>query len=237
MNGGLAIFVKTPGHSALKTRLAADCGTRYAEQWHTRAAGVVASVAQQAQAQFAMTGYWAVAERGACDQWPGLPVLAQGGGGLGARMARVHAQLVADHGFGVLVGADTPQITVDLLGQATDWLANPAPRLLLGPASDGGFWLFGANVVPPLEAWTSVAYSAADTAHALQRSMQALGDWRTLTTLSDLDTVADLATVRRALQALPAPTPEQRTLAFWMRDSTDRDCTDRDCTNTDTSDA
>ncbi len=217
MSGGaLAIFVKTPGHSPVKTRLAAERGERYAIEWHRRAAAAVASVASVAQARYGMTAYWAVAESDALEAWSGLPAIAQGEGGLGARMARVHAQLVARHGFGLLLGADAPQLTAALLGDAVDWLSRPSPRLLLGPASDGGFWLFGGNIAPPLQAWEAVGYSAADTARQLRHSMRDTGDWRTLTTLTDADHASDLATVQRDLHALPDPTPEQRGLARWM---------------------
>ncbi len=217
MNGGLAILVKTPGRSPVKSRLAAGRGAPYAIEWYRHAAAAVASVAKQAQIDFGITAYWAVAEHEALQDWPGLPAIAQGEGGLGARMAQVHAQLVARHGFGILLGADTPQLTAASLGETASWLSRPSPCLALGPARDGGFWLFGGNVAPALGAWTGVAYSTADTARDLQRSMRGTGDWHLLPTLSDTDDATDLDRVQRALQALEAPTAEQRALARWMR--------------------
>lgn len=218
MSGALAIFVKTPGRSRIKTRLAAECGEPYAIEWYRRAAAAVASVAGVAQERYGVTAYWAVAETDALDAWPGLPTIAQGEGGLGARMGRVHEELVERHGFGMLLGADTPQLTTGLLGEAIEWISDPAPRLLMGPAADGGFWLFGGNRVPPRQAWTSVVYSVADTARELQQSMRDLGDWRTLATLTDADHVSDLVPVHRALQSLADSTPEQRALDRWMRE-------------------
>ena len=236
MTGALAIFVKTPGRSPLKTRLANECGERYATEWYRRAAAAVASVAVEAQRRYGVRAYWAVAEPDALDAWPDLPSIAQGEGGLGTRMARVHAGLVASHGFGLLLGADAPQLTVELLGEAIEWLvedelrggglAGDRPRLALGPASDGGFWLFGSNVVPPLPAWTSVAYSTTTTAVDLRHAMHDLGEWRTLATLTDVDTATDLPMLRRALQALPESTPEQSALARWMRAPTTPDLSD-----------
>lgn len=218
MSGGLAIFVKTPGHSPVKSRLAAACGERGATDWYVRAAAAVASVARAAQAEHGLTAYWAVAEHDALAAWPGFPTLAQGDGGLGARMGRVQASLVERHGFGLLLGADAPQLTVEALADASEWLSNSGPRLLLGPASDGGFWLFGSNVAPPLSSWNEVRYSAATTARDLRQSMRDIGDWRTLMTLTDLDTADDWDAVQHALQALSAPTSEQLQLARWMRD-------------------
>jgi len=217
-SGALAILVKTPGHSPVKTRLATVRGRLYAEGWYRHAVAAVAAVARAAQAQYGIQVYWAVAEPHALDVWPGLPVLAQGDGDLGERMARVHAQLVARHGFGVLLGADTPQLSTDLLGEAVAWLDHSARRLLIGPARDGGFWLFGGNRAPPMAAWTAVRYSTAATARDLQTAMQDCGAWRQLATLSDVDHADDLDAVLDALLALSKPLPEQCALAAWMRD-------------------
>lgn len=216
--GALAIFVKTPGRSRIKSRLAAGIGERLAVDWYQHSAQAVASVARVAQARFGITAYWAVAEAGALDAWPGLPAIAQVEGDLGTRMAQVHEQLVARHGYGLLLGADAPQLSATALGEAGDWLSAASPRLVLGPAQDGGFWLFGGNVVPALQCWTTVRYSAADTARDLRHSMHGLGDWRTLETLTDADHARDLPAVLQALQSLAEPTAEQRALASWMRE-------------------
>lgn len=216
MGGALAIFVKTPGHSPVKSRLAAERGERYAVDWYRQAAAAVASVARRAHARYGAVAYWAVAESDAHAAWPDMPAIAQGEGDLATRMWNVHAQLVARHGFGLLIGADTPQLTAAFLGEAVDWLSGASPRLVLGPARDGGFWLFGGNIVPPLRTWTSVRYSTADTARALRRAMHGLGDWHTLAALTDVDHASDLVEVRKALQQLPDSTPEQSALACWM---------------------
>jgi len=222
MSGALAIFVKTPGLSTVKSRLAAEWGEHLAVGWYRQAAYAVASVARVARTRYGVSAYWAVAEADAesgavaFDAWPGLPVIAQPAGDLGTRMAHVHAGLVAQHGFGLLLGADAPQLTAELLGDAAEWLAAPIPRLVLGPAHDGGFWLFGGNVAPPLPMWKAVTYSAPETAQHLYRAMQGTGEWLTLATLTDVDHMSDLAAVRVALQALTDPTAEQRVLAYWM---------------------
>ncbi len=230
MSGALAIFVKTPGRSVVKSRLAARYGQDPARQWYRHAAATVASVARRARDAHGLAAYWAVAEAGAEQDWPGLPTLPQGDGDLGTRMARVHAALVARHGFGLLVGADAPQLTAEALGEAAAWLGNAAlpadevigqqARIALGPASDGGFWLFGANRAIPVDAWTRVPYSDAATARTMRQSMQAFGAWKLLDTLTDVDHAEDLAVVQQALDALVDPTDEQRALAQWMRDAT-----------------
>ncbi len=229
MSGAVAIFVKTPGRSALKTRLAAVCGRAWAEHWYQLAAAAVASVTQRACDGTGMLAYWAVAEAGAESEWAGLPVIDQGDGTLGERMARVHAALVVRHGFALLIGADTPQLGADALVVTAHWLgsgsttiempATSAARFALGPAADGGFWLFGANRPVAVETWTAVQYSQPDAARDLQRAMRGLGAWHVLDELTDVDHAEDLDSVRQALDELPDPTPEQLALSRWMRDA------------------
>jgi len=219
MSVGLAIFVKTPGYSPVKTRLAADYGRAYAEEWYRRAAAAVASVARVATKAHGIEVYWAVAEPAAIADcaWHGLPVLNQGEGELGERMAHVHATLVATHGAGVLIGADAPQLSVDVLGDTVNWLRQPGPRLSLGPARDGGFWLFGGNVAPPVDVWRQVRYSARETARDLRNAMADCGHWRTLPELTDVDCGSDLPLMLQELERMSSLQPEQQQLADWMR--------------------
>jgi hypothetical protein len=214
----VAIFVKTPGHSPLKTRLAASVGRTFAEQWHTRAAGAVAAVAREAGRHSGASAYWAVAETAALTdpRWGGLPVLAQGEGGLGARMHAVHAALVERHGAGVLLGADTPQIEAGELRRALAWLDAPVPRCVIGRAADGGFWLFGGNRPRPRALWETVTYSAPDTAERFRSVFGDWGEWLELPTVADVDTAADLGACRAALAALRDPLPAQLALRDWI---------------------
>lgn len=220
MSSGLGIFVKTPGLSPVKTRLGKDVGRLRAEAFHLSSAEAVASVAQQCPGRLQMTAYWAVAEDKALRMpaWSDLPRLAQGDGGLGERMAQVYRLLLERHECALLVGADAPQLTAELLSRAVEWLSQPGPRLVIGPAQDGGFWLFGGNCPLPSHAWSQVAYSCPDTCRQFVAVMQASGEWLELDMLADVDRGGDLATVRSQLQRLRAPTEEQQRLANWLED-------------------
>ncbi len=223
--GAIAIFVKTPGHSAVKTRLAATIGDAGAVAWHRRAAATVAAVATTAAAAAGAAVYWAVAEPSAIADgaWPDLPNLAQGEGGLGARMGSVHAALVARHGHGVLLGADAPQLEVRVLADALAWCAAPAPHQAIGPARDGGFWLYAGNRAPPPARWDGVGYSRPETARDFRAAFDDGGDWLVLPTLTDVDEAADLTLVARELTALAAPHPAQTALGAWLDATFGRD--------------
>lgn len=218
MSGSIAIFVKTPGHSPLKTRLAATIGEPAARSWYERAAATVAAVARTAATAADAVVYFAVAEPDAlaADFWADAPCLAQGDGGLGARMGRVHAELVRRHGAGLLLGADAPQLAVGALADALAWCAAPEPRQALGPATDGGFWLYAGNRAVPLATWESVPYSRADTGARFRTAFAPHGALRTLPALTDVDDESDLAALRRELAAQNAPLPEQRALGVWL---------------------
>lgn len=211
MSCGVAIFVKTPSLSPVKTRLWPGIGRRRAEALYLSSAQAVASVAMQARDRGAIEPHWAVAEDIAlpADAWIDLPQLPQGSGSLGERMARVYAQLRRTHHAAILIGADAPQLTAHALQRAAVWLSGVESRLAIGRAADGGFWLFGGNASLDGEAWTRVGYSAADTAAQFMRAMHDSGTWLELETLHDLDTADDIPHVRTGLAALAAPTPAQ----------------------------
>lgn len=224
MSGGLAIFVKTPGQSPVKTRLAQHLGRAKAEAFHLAAAEAVASVAIRAGQEAGFNAHWAVAEREAMSShaWNDLPCLFQGPGTLGERMDSVYRQLRQQSGFAILVGADAPQLREDMLARAARWLEAAEPRLVIGRARDGGFWLFGGNVLLPSEAWLLPTYSTSTTADEFIHAMSAYGQWLELELLCDVDRVEDLAVACRELQALPSPTLEQKRLRDWLQDAVPR---------------
>lgn len=216
MKGGLAIFVKTPGVSPLKTRLAAGMGTD-SERWYRLAVDAVKSVALAARDKAGISAYWAIAELEAMQNtlWQSLPRLAQTDdvqAGLGERMGRVMRMLVRQHGFGILLGADAPQICTADIQAAYEFLDNESPRLVLGPARDGGFWCVGSNQGFPIEVWQSVLYSQPDTYVDFVAAFSPFAEILNLRTLSDVDEVTDLASCQRELEALDNATPEQRAL-------------------------
>ncbi len=218
MKPAIAIFVKTPGHSPIKTRLAAHLGRSLAEQWHTLAADCVA----QSAADSGLPVYWAVAEIEAADDplWCSLPVMVQARGSLGRRMQSVHDRLIKGHGAGVLVGADLPQLRPAHLRACADWLDQDAPRRIMGPAQDGGFWLFGSNHQHPPRRWQDVSYSQKDTAHQFIRSLDRdeTAPWEMLERLTDLDEYTDMDAVHAELRAVPDPTSSQQRLIEWLRE-------------------
>jgi glycosyltransferase A (GT-A) superfamily protein (DUF2064 family) len=215
MSGGLAIFVKTPGLSPIKTRLAATRGAAFAEHWHRLAAATVASVVQQFVERSGWQAYWAVAEPEGLGRWSGFPCLLQPEGALGARMAGIHAELLNRHRCAVLIGADSPQLCAAHLKAAERALVDDCDHVL-GPAKDGGFWLLGSRLPIDAGIWSSVRYSQPDTGQHMQQALAEQARCRLLDRLRDVDSETDLAPLHADLLALCAPTAAQQALAGWL---------------------
>ncbi|NOR70576.1 MAG: DUF2064 domain-containing protein [Methylomarinum sp.] len=219
MSGAIAVFVKTPGLSPVKTRLAVKLGQENAEAFHLASSRSVSSVVQALSQLDDITSYYAVAEESALthDYWQDLPCLWQGEGGLGERMAHIYQTLLAKHDFVILVGADIPQMTAIELLTASNWLPhNEQARLAFAPSVDGGFWLFGGNCKIPHTIWTGVSYSEADTGTQFFNKIEQVGDIKTLVSLRDVDEVEDLISLRDALLNLIDPVPEQQQLLSFL---------------------
>lgn len=218
MTGAIAIFVKTPGLSPVKTRLAAKLGQKNAETFHIRAAQAITEVVQELGKRLPVCSYYAVAEHEALVHyyWQDLPCHWQGEGGLGERMRHIYQTLLKQHNFVVLVGADIPQMTVDELSAAAQWLnSNHQDRLAYGPSNDGGFWLFGGNCSIPANIWTDVSYSQANTGAQFLNKIKPVAQIKTFATLQDVDEVTDLPVLRHALlNSTPLSEKQQQLVHF-----------------------
>jgi glycosyltransferase A (GT-A) superfamily protein (DUF2064 family) len=190
----LAIFVKTPSLSPVKTRLAAAIGADAALAVYRASLACVQSAVAEAAAAGHVVPYWAVAEQAGLAHWRDWPALAQAEADLGERMRAIHTELQARHGAAILLGADAPLVTANLIGDVAASLAGPPMRVIV-PALDGGFVLFGANIPLAGEPWSAVPYGAPDTA---QQFVATVGSGWPLTrhpALPDLDERTDLCLI------------------------------------------
>ena len=223
MRGAVAVLVKTPGLSPVKTRLAATIGHQRAEQFFLLAKDAMAAVLADARAvgtavDVELSTYWAIGEvqgvKHPLWQTKGMACMHTGEGGLGERMCHVYNTLLAKHDFVVLLGMDSPQNTAAKLLAAAQQLRAP-DSLVFGPVYDGGFYLLGGNKPIALEQWLAVTYSADDTLEKLVAQMtQPVERIHYLPTLTDVDTQPDLAAI---CQEMPVePLPAQAAVVEWI---------------------
>lgn len=196
--GALAIFVKTPGLSPVKTRLAVDVGQEAAERFFLTAVGAVAALADEVRVTTGIDIYWAVAEDAGLEHpmWSRNSRVHQGQGELGERLDTVYRSLLERHPFVLLIGADCVHLSPAIISEAASALkAVPYSKpYVIGRTLDGGFYLFGGNQPVAKELWLSVPYSAENTAEQLIRKLTDLGAQPyELASLFDVDQVADLS--------------------------------------------
>ncbi len=116
-------------------------------------------------------------------------VIRQRGDDLGDRiLCALHD--AADAERTVVLGTDAPLVTPSMIDEA--FAALDAADVVLGPATDGGYWLIGFSAVLP-ELFRDMPWSTDRVLDVTQERCAALGlRVATVATLSDIDTAADL---------------------------------------------
>jgi len=212
-----AVFVKTPGLSPIKTRLAARTGEALALEFYERSCRAIAELLETATKQAPqLLPHWAVAERAALDSpfWRDFPRVAQVGDGLGPRLDGVYSQLQSRFGAALLLGADSPLLSPDdILAGIRALESHP---FALGRAKDGGFFLFAGREAVPSQVWLETPYSVSSTADELHQRIARLGGIAELPHRGDIDTWEDLV-AEFSVPRNPAWLPVQRNLWEWVR--------------------
>ena len=218
----IAVWVKTPGSTPAKTRLAQSLGTPAAEAFYRLAVDAVREIVNDAchLAPELLAPYWAVAEvdNAAHPHWSDFPVVTQGDGGLGERLAHVYDVLAPNHQAVLFIGADSPQLSAEVLIEAARLLVASSndSEFVLGPAEDGGFYLFGGRGPLPAQAWTSVTYSASTTMAELVVALERIGRVTLLDRTFDVDAITDLFMLRDELAVTPGGGAARRALRDWL---------------------
>lgn len=189
MTRTLIVMVKEPRPGRVKTRLAKGIGRVGAAWWFRHQVRLL--LRRLADPRWRLVLAVSPDIAGLSSRvWPAsLPRIAQGGGDLGARMARV--MRMAEPGPVCVIGADIPAVQPWHVEAAFRALGNH--DAVFGPASDGGYWLIGMKRRPlPADLFANVRWS---TRHALADTRATCEGLRIaeVATLRDVDTVDDLA--------------------------------------------
>lgn len=204
------VLAKAPVAGRVKTRLGRDIGM-------DAAAGLAAaalvdtlractSAFGPSRCHLALDGDLETAVSGEliADSLLGWSVFAQRGNSFVARLVHAHAFLAAAaHGPVAQIGMDTPQVTPELLIDAAAALdagtSTTSNDAVLGPASDGGWWILvlrdSANAATLLDVPMSTSTTGADTRRALTTAGLRVAS---TVTLRDVDTVPDALAVAQS---------------------------------------
>ena len=189
MMGHLVIFARTPRRGAVKRRLAADIGAGPALAFYRR---TLHDVTRRLGGDPRWRTWLAVTPDGDASHpglWPSVPgvgLIPQGQGDLGARMARPMAELPP--GPVMIIGTDIPDIAPHHISEG--FAALGIHDFVFGPAADGGYWLVGAQRRPvvPAGMFRDVRWS---TEHALADTLAGLPRRARVAMLDELDDVDD----------------------------------------------
>jgi rSAM/selenodomain-associated transferase 1 len=191
-SGQLIVFLKAPRPGIVKTRLAAQLDAEAATAIHevlvTRTLAAVRR-ARLGAIEIRLTPDDATNEIARWMQ-PEWQIRPQGDGDLGARMTRALRDAFNEGRSPVVViGTDCPALEPSDIRSALDALAQH--DLVLGPATDGGYWLIGMRVWVP-QVFERIPWST-PAVLATTRSRAETAGLRTvlLRQLADVDTLED----------------------------------------------
>lgn len=109
----------------------------------------------------------------------------------------------------LLVGSDSPDLPLDAVARAAEWLRSPGPanRLVLGPTSDGGYWLIGSRgePAPVFEGlpWSTPELLTATIARLEEAGWREGEDYLLIDQWYDVDTAEDLAALQQRIAKRP----------------------------------
>ena len=182
----IIIFVKAPRPGFVKTRLAAAIGNEAAcGAYRQLAETVVANLAPLPHTELRFTPDDAENEiaHWLSDDWTAHP---QGEGDLGERMHRAFTEA---KGPAIIIGSDCPQVELSDLRTAAKTLQ--ARDAVIGPATDGGYWLIGLNAPCPA-LFENIKWSTSDVLpKTLEKANEAGLSVQLLRELTDVDTGED----------------------------------------------
>lgn len=191
------VVAKAPVPGRVKTRLGAHVGMESAARLAAAALldTIAACRSAFAECHLALDGdlddaVQSDALRGSLAGWTVHP---QRGDGLGQRLAQAHLD-AAGPGPTVQVGMDTPQLTAaDLYAVAE---AASGGDAVLGPATDGGWWVLALTDPSAAAVLTDVPMSRPDTFARTREALTAAGHTvRVGHELTDVDTVDEATRV------------------------------------------
>jgi rSAM/selenodomain-associated transferase 1 len=213
---GIAVMAKASMPGRTKTRLVPPLSFDQAAALNTAFLQDIAGNLLLAGRHAPIAGYVAYAPAGSQDFF--LSILPPAIGLIGATLPNfgdcllhaIGALFARGHESAVVLNSDSPTLPTALLIETADVLARPGERAVLGPSTDGGYYLLGLKTVHR-RLFEDIAWSTERVAEqTLERARELKLDVHTLPAWYDVDDVEGL---RRLQGEMRRPPPAERWLA------------------------
>jgi rSAM/selenodomain-associated transferase 1 len=198
----IGIICKAPQPGRAKTRLATAIGEVAASELSACFLRDVAAAIEAVPEALGRRGYGVYAPAGAehimRELLPaGFGLLLQVGDDLGHVLIGAARAFLAEHDCVLLVNGDSPTLPARFLVQAMETLREPGDRMVLGPASDGGYYLIGLKR-PHRHLFTQIAWgtetvarSTCERAAEIGLTMALLPEWYDIDDIETLGWLKD----------------------------------------------
>lgn len=219
----LVLMTKTPAYSAVKTRLKSAIHPTLSSDFFQRATHAVMETLRSFWALDPLTTklWLSVPEHRAMS----LPYpenfhrIWQGDGNLGHRIHNTYSQILSESHCVIILGMDTPQVSLKSLQTAVARLTKTKTDVVIGPSADGGFYLFGGTKEIPSSVWTKNPWSSSSTYAELMNSLSKR-DYiiNHLQRLTDVDEFDDLNSLLSELKVMDNKNSSQQDLLQWTEE-------------------
>lgn len=213
-NDCLILFAKQPARGMVKTRLAGRLGKARATSLYDALLRDSVGRFRRVEAVFALSYSPSVATRFFSELAPGALLLIQPEGDLGARLASAFERAF-DLGFErvAAVGTDAPHVDPGWIDGSFERLREVP--LVLGPTTDGGYWLIGLSARAP-GLFQGMRWGTRHVLDETRRRAEHLGlELAELQETFDVDRPEDLGSMRAFLDGTERACP--RTRAWFER--------------------
>ncbi len=205
----VVFFVKDPRSEPVKTRLAADLiSANESTNIYNSLLDITASTVwelenfHQVQTYFAVNSGWRPK-----NFHPKTKFVPQGEGNLGERLCQLHTKISNSFENVLFLGSDLPTLHTQIVLQAVQNLVNY--ETVIGPATDGGFYLFGTRSKLWINRWQTIKYSLPSTLSQI-RILLGEDSCYFLRELTDVDDLKSLVCSVEEVSALPVLEVEHR---------------------------
>jgi uncharacterized protein len=205
MTAAIGIMCKAPQPGRTKTRLAAIIGPEAAAALSACFLRDIAATVAALPGHLGCKGYGVYAPAGAEVELrrifpPSFDLVLQADAEFGNVLhGAARDLLAAGHDCVALVNGDSPTLPPSLLAEAIEALRRPGDRVVLGPATDGGYYLIGLKA-SHRHLFTDIPWGTETVARStLERASQIGLDTVLLAEWYDVDDAATLAWLRDEL--------------------------------------